>query len=177
MSKLHVCTSSAFKVKNARYFRRDLSNLIPEEVLTPTEDGFVLWYENTFDEDESVLNKKLIELLQDHLRPGTSLNLVSTITARDSKERNIEFYIITPVAFKKTTWEEVSNTIERTLYPKYVYSSKVVNNYKTKLWIEKNKKYLALKEERTRSRVYLVIEHQDGRKVRWPKEYFYEERL
>ena len=176
VNKIH--TTNMFKVKNARIFRKELEDLLQgvESELRATERGFSLWIKGDF-YSEKTMSEEFIDLFQKHLRDETYLLMTSTSLNNELKNQDVDLHIISPIAYKRFSLEEYGKEMQKKLYPKYMHSSVLVKHYKTKLWLEKDKKYKALKEERTRLRSYLVIEHHDGRKVRWPKEYFYEGQL
>lgn len=179
MSATKLYTTNTFTVKNARHFRKELEEIMKGKKidLQATESGFRLWIECDFITEkpsEHTLSSDMVDFFQKHLRPETFLSITSLILNQKEKEYKIDLYLISPIAYKKLSLNDYAEEIKRKLYPKFVYSNVLVKHYKTKLWLEKEKKYKALKEERTRLRSYLVIEHHDGRKVRWPKEYFHE---
>jgi mRNA-degrading endonuclease YafQ of YafQ-DinJ toxin-antitoxin module len=179
MTTTKIYTTNTFTVKNARHFRKELEEIMGGDKidLQATETGFSLWVEHDFINEnplEHTLTNDVVDFFQKHLRPDQFLVITSLILNQEKRDQKIDLYLISPIAYKKLSLGDCAKEIKRKLYPKFVHSNVLVKHYKTKLWLEKEKKYKALKEERTRLRSYLVIEHQDGRKVRWPKEYFHE---
>lgn len=180
MNLKRIYTTSVFKVKNARAFRKDLEEVIKAEKvdLKADPEGFRLWIEEAIEPEYrpgKSLDNKIISFIQKHLRSGTHLYITCTIMDSANQTSVIDLHVITPMAYKVVTIDECVSGVHKNLFPRYVNSHVVVKHYFTKQWLEKDKKYKALRQERARLRSYLIIEHEDGRKVRWPKEYFYEE--
>jgi len=167
-----IYTSSVFKVKNPREFTKEYTDQMKDSniYLIPGKTGFRLWGSFKVTGKENLQSK--ISFFQKYLRNNDVLRITVIMTNEKNRDSEICVHLISSIAYKMVPLKTCMKDIQRKLYPRFVKSQVLVKNYTTKQWIEKGKEYKALKEEKTRVRVYLIIEHKDGRRVKWPKEYF-----
>jgi len=172
MESVTIYSSNFFKVKNPREFRKEFTEQIKgeESLLMPTKNGFKIWIKNLETGNRGLQTK--VDFFQKYLRENETLSITCTKIDQKNNSCDICLHVLSPIAYKMIPLENCIKEMQKKLYPKYVISQVLVKHYSTKLWIEKGREYKALKEERTRLRHYLIIEHGDGRKVKWPKEYF-----
>lgn len=158
--------SSYFKAKQSKKFSEQVYKEIEAEDLEVnlTKQGIKIYATNIYDDEF-----KLEQLIQQNLPENETANLIRVGMKDNGTEIDVTMSFVNHLGFIHKSYDQLVENLSESIYPRYKKANDSTYNSKEGMWLEKDAPYLVLEE----SGEHLIVQHENGMKIKWSKGDFY----